>query len=50
MERLVNDGMLPNLDFSNLSTYVECVKGKLTFKVGKNKMARCKGIFKTNSL
>ena len=33
MERLVKDGILPNLHFSNLSTCVECVKGKLTSKV-----------------
>ena len=33
MERLVKDKLLLNLDFSNLSTCVECVKGKLTSKV-----------------
>ena len=33
MEMLVKDGIHPNLDFSDLSTYVECVKGKLTSKV-----------------
>ena len=33
MERLVKDEILPNCDFSDLSTCVECVKGKLTFKV-----------------
>ena len=41
MERLVNDGILPNLDFSDLSTCIECVKGKLTSKVRKDKIARC---------
>ena len=30
MERFVKDGILPNLDFFDLSTCVECVKGKLT--------------------
>ena len=41
MEKLVNDGILPNLDFSNLSTCVEWVKGKLTSKVRKDKIASC---------
>ena len=41
MERLVKDGILPNLDFSDLSICVECVKGKLTSKVRKDKIARC---------
>ena len=41
MERLVNDGILSNLDFSDLSTCVECVKGKLTSKEQKDKIARC---------
>ena len=41
MERLVNDGILSNLDFSDLSTCVECVKGKLTSKERKDKIARC---------
>ena len=33
MERLVKDGILFNFDFFDLSTCVECVKGKLTSKV-----------------
>ena len=41
MEMLVKDGILPNLDLSDLSTCVECVKGKLTSKVRKDKIARC---------
>ena len=41
MERLVKDEILPNLDFSYLSTCVECVKGKLISKVRKDKIARC---------
>ena len=32
-ERSVKDGILPNLDFYDLPTFVECVKGKLTSKV-----------------
>ena len=40
MERLVSDGILPNLKFSDLSTCIECVKGKLTSKVRKYKIAR----------
>lgn len=36
LERLV-----PNLEFSHLSTYVEYVKDKRTSKVRKNKMPRC---------
>lgn len=44
MERLVEDIILPNLYFSNLFTCVECMKGKLIFKVRKSKMAKCKGI------
>ena len=41
MERLVKDSILPNLDLSDLSTCVEYVKGKLTSKVRKDKIARC---------
>ena len=41
MERLMKNGILPNLDFSDLLTCVECVKGKLTSKVRKDKKARC---------
>ena len=41
MERLVKDGILLNLDFSDLSTCVECVKGKLPFKVRKDRIAKC---------
>ena len=38
MERLVKDGILPNLNFS---TCIERVKGKLTSKVRIDKIARC---------
>ena len=41
MERLVKNGILHNLDFFDLSTCVKCVKGKLTSKIRKDKMARC---------
>ena len=41
MQRLVNNGILHNLDFFDLSTCVKCVKGKLTSKIRKDKMARC---------
>ena len=46
MERLVNDGMLPNFDFFDLLTCVECVKGKLTSKVRKYRIARCGDVLK----
>ena len=41
MERLVNDGILHNLDFFDLLTCVECVKEKLASKVRKGKIAWC---------
>ena len=41
MERLVKNGVLQNLDFSNFTTCVDSVKGKLTVKVRKNKTDRC---------
>ena len=37
MERLVKDGVLQDLDFSDFTTCIDCVKGKLTTKVTKNK-------------
>jgi hypothetical protein len=30
LERLVKDGILPNLDFTDLSVCVDCIKGKQT--------------------
>ena len=30
MEKLVKDGILPNLDFTNLNVCVDCIKGKQT--------------------
>ena len=44
MERLLNDELLHNLDFSNLSNCVECVKGKLISKVREDKKARCSDV------
>lgn len=41
MERWVKDKILHNLDFLDLSTSkVECVKGELTSKIRKDKIAR----------
>ena len=37
----MKDGILHNLNFFDLSICVECVKGKLTSKVRKDKIARC---------
>lgn len=45
MERLVNDGILQNIDFSNLPTCVECVKSKLSSKVRKHNNFRCGDVF-----
>ena len=41
IERLVKDGVLQDLDFSDFTTCVDCVKGKLTAKVRKSKTDRC---------
>ena len=41
MERLIKDEILPDLDFSDFDTYVDCIKGKLTTE-NRNTMAnRC---------
>ena len=40
MESLAKDEKFSNLDFSNLLTCVECVEGKLTSKVLKDKITR----------
>ena len=48
MKRLINDEILPDLDFLDFDTYVDCIKGKLTSKL---EMARltdapsCLGLF-----
>ena len=39
--RLIKDGILPNLDFSYLDTYVDCIKGKLIAKIRNAKADRC---------
>ena len=44
MKRLVKDEILHNLDFSDLSTCVEYVKGKLTSKVRKYRITRCEDV------
>ena len=41
MKRLIKDEILPDLDFSNLDTYVDCIKSKLTAKIRNVKVDRC---------
>ncbi|KAL6350396.1 hypothetical protein AAG906_004347 [Vitis piasezkii] len=41
LERLVRDGVLSSLDFSNFETYVVCLKGKMTAKTINEKIDRC---------
>ena len=41
MERLIKDEILPDLDFSDFDTYVDCIKGKLIAKVRNAKIDRC---------
>ena len=41
MERLIKDGILPDLDFSYFNTCVDCIKGKLISKVRNVKVYRC---------
>ena len=45
MERLIKDEILPNLDFSDFDTCVDCIKGKLTTKVRNAKIDRCTELF-----
>ena len=45
-ERLVKDGVLQDLDFSNFTTCVDCIKRKLTAKVRKSETDRCRGLLK----
>ena len=40
MERLIKYEILPDLDFSDFDTYVDCIKGKLTAKVRNSKIDR----------
>ena len=37
IKRLVKDGVLQDLDFSDFNTCVDCIKGKLIVKVRKSK-------------
>ena len=41
MERLIKYEILPDLDFSDFDTCVDCIKGKLIAKVNKAKIDRC---------
>ncbi|RVW32450.1 Retrovirus-related Pol polyprotein from transposon TNT 1-94 [Vitis vinifera] len=41
LERLVKDGVLSNLDFSDFETCVVCLKGKMTAKTINEKIDRC---------
>nr|CAN70467.1 hypothetical protein VITISV_026832 [Vitis vinifera] len=41
LKRLVRDGVLFNLDFSEFETYVVCLKGKITAKTRNEKIRRC---------
>jgi hypothetical protein len=44
MEKLIKDGILVNLDFSNFDMCVDCVKGKLTSKTRRQKDGRSKNV------
>ena len=51
MKRLIKDEILPDLDFLDFDTCVDCIKGKLTAKVKNAKIDRCTkllGIIHTN--
>ena len=41
MERLIKDGVLPDLDFSDFDTFVGCIKGKPIAKIRNAKIDRC---------
>ena len=48
MKRLIIDEILPNLDFSYFDTCVDCIKGKLTAKLGMPRLIdalSCLGLF-----
>lgn len=40
IQRLIKDGILHDLDFSDFGTCIECIKGKLTAKTRKEKITR----------
>jgi hypothetical protein len=44
MERLIEDGILANLDFSDFDTCVNCVKGKLTAKTRRQNDGRSENV------
>ena len=44
MERLIKEGVLPNLDFLYFGIYINYIKGKLTNKFRKGKRARKESI------
>ena len=46
MERLIKDGILHNLDFSDFSTCIDCIKGKLTAKTRKERTRRSQQVLK----
>ena len=41
MEKLIKDEILPDPDFSDFDTCVDCIKGKLITKVRNAKIDRC---------
>lgn len=44
IERLIKEGILPNLDFSDFETCVDCLKGKFTAKTRNTKGNRCENV------
>jgi hypothetical protein len=44
MERLIKDGILNDLDFSDFDTCVDCIKGKLTAKTRRQKNGRSENV------
>jgi hypothetical protein len=44
IERLIKDGILVNLDFSNFDTYVDCVKGNIASKSRRQKDERSENV------
>ena len=51
MERLTKDEILPDLDFLDFSTSVDCIKGKLIAKIRNVKADKCTelhGVIHTN--
>lgn len=44
IEKLIKEGILPNLDFSDFETCVDCLKGKFTTKTRNTKANTCEGM------